>query len=108
MNKLLELITLDDLGENERAMAEIIGIELFLKLVTEYGGTAIYLPKAESLILPARNNIIAREFNGMNYYELSRKWNLTERYIREIVREKAEEMRHAPIEGQTSLFENVV
>ncbi|MEG0769891.1 MAG: hypothetical protein RSG59_08190, partial [Ruthenibacterium sp.] len=42
-----------------------------------------------------------------NYYELAKKWNLTERYIQDIVKEKREEIRRRPMDGQISFLNNL-
>lgn len=104
MDKLLELLTLDDLDGNDLNLAEVIGIDAFRRIVKTYGGATVYIPKADGLILPLRNDLIIREYDGTNIFELSRKWGLTERRIQDIVREKSDEIRNRPIEGQTTFY----
>ena len=105
-NKLLESLRLEDLNGNARELAELIGMEAFIRLVGVYGGTSsLYVPKAEQLVLPVRDELIRREFDGGNSTQLARKWGLTERYIREIVKEKLKELRIAPGPGQISLWD---
>lgn len=105
-NELLEELRPDDLTGNAKDLAELIGMEAFAKLVDVYGGSSnLYVPKAEQLVLPVRDELIRREYNGRNVYELARKWGLTERYVREIIKEKAKELRDAPGPGQMSFYE---
>lgn len=105
-NKLLESLRLEDLNGNARELAELIGLEAFIRLVDVYGGTSsLYIPKAEQLVLPVRDEMIRREFDGNNSYVLARKWGLTERYIREIAKEKMKELRLTPGPGQTSFWD---
>ena len=104
MEELLKELELSDLKGKPREIAEVIGMEAFCKLVIYYGGTDPYIPDMESVLLPVRNKIINRAFNGLNSVELSRKWGLTERYIREIVKERTDEIKNSPLEGQTFLF----
>lgn len=104
MDKLLELLTLDDLQGESKDLAEILGLDTFKALVRLYGGANIYIPKADSLILPLRNELIIREYDGGNTFELSRKWGLTERRIQEIVKAKGEELRQKPMDGQVFLY----
>lgn len=101
---LLAALTLDDLTGRDHEMAQAIGLEAFKALVTTYGGTEPYIPKAANLVIPIRNELIRREFNGGNYADLSMKWGLTERYIRLIVEAKAKEIRYRPAIGQLSLL----
>ena len=98
MDKLLELLTLDDLQGESKDLAELLGLDAFKALVESFGGANIYIPKADSLILPLRNDLIVRE------YELSRKWGLTERRIQDIVKAKSEELRQKPMDGQVFLY----
>lgn len=105
LKELLGHLQMEDLeGENCYQMAEAIGIEAFRKLVLIYGGTEPYIPKAETLIIPVRNKLISREYNGTNEFQLSRKWGVSERYIREIAKEKAKEIRELPLEGQIRFY----
>lgn len=81
-------INLDDLPEDCRQIAEVIGLEALVRLVKAYGGETLYLPKADRLAIGARNREIRKNFNGRNYRELARRYNLTETWIREIVAER--------------------
>lgn len=108
MNELLGELRLEDLSGNDKEIAEIVGMDAFCKLVEHYGGTSkLYVPKADMLVIPIRNQLICREFDGANYMELSKKWNLTERYIQDIVKEKRLDIQRKPIDGQLSLLDNL-
>ncbi len=67
-----------------------------------YGGIQVYMPKGLALVLSERDREIWRKFNGGNYAELAREYNLTDRQIRSIVaRVKEEEFQ----KRQGKLFE---
>ena len=102
---LLDKVKLDNLDEEQKSLVEIIGLEGFKALVRAYNGTSIYIPKIESLEKEVRDEMIREEFNGGNYKELALKYGLTEVWIRNIVMEKAKEIRARPIEGQISMFD---
>lgn len=105
---LLSKVTLEQLDGNARELADTIGLEAFIKLVLRYGGTDnLYIPVVKSVVQDARDALIQEEFDGGNFLELARKWSLTERYIRELVKDKRKEIRLKPNEGQISLFENL-
>lgn len=105
-NELIEQLTLDDLTGNAQDLAQTIGLDAFIRLVKIYGGTSnLYVPKAEELIKPVRDRLIRQEFNGVNIGRLARKWGLTDRYIREIVKEEKKKILAAPVSGQISLWE---
>jgi len=99
-------LTLDDLREEQKQIAEIIGVEAYLELTKVFGGTTIYIAKAEEIAKRNdRDSQIREEFDGSNYAALARKYGLTEVWIRNIVSEKAEELRRKPIEGQMELMD---
>ena len=104
--KLLELLELDDLQRENRELAECIGIEAFRRLLERYGGTGkMYIPQPDKVLIPVRDMLIRREYNGYNIYALARKWNLSDAYVRQIVKDKAAEIRRAPPSGQMSFDE---
>lgn len=102
---LLDRVQIENLDEEQKALAELIGMEAFKKLVKAYNGTSIYIPKVESLEKTVRDEMIKEEFDGGNYRELALKFGLTETWIRNIVLDKAKEIKARPIEGQLSLSE---
>ena len=96
---LLDKVQMEDLDEEQRTLAGLIGIEAFRALVRSYNGT----PIIESLEKPVRDELIREEFDGKNYRELALKYGLTETWIRNIVIEKAREIKSKPMDGQISL-----
>ena len=103
-NELLKELRLEDLSGSSLELAEAIGMEGFIRLVDNYEGTSnLYVPKASELI--------RREYNGKNVIALARKYSLTDRSIREIVKDKAAQLREeerkerlAPPTGQISFW----
>ncbi len=103
--ELLDKVQMDNLDEEQKTLAELIGLESFKKLVKAFNGTSIYVPKIESVEKAVRDNMIREEFNGGNYKELALKYGLTEMWIRIIVMDKAKEIRTRPVDGQMSIFD---
>jgi Mor family transcriptional regulator len=91
-------LTIDMIPEAYRPIAEKIGIENLAKLAELVGGTTFYMPKLESFVRPVRDERIKAEFNGYNHAELAHKYDVTERWVRQICGEG-----HA--EGQQSWFD---
>lgn len=99
-------LELDDLRDEQKQIAEVIGADNYLKLTRKFGGTSIYIAKAEEIIKRnERDENIKQEFDGSNYAQLAVKYGLTEVWIRNIVSEKAAEIRRKPIDGQMNLEE---
>ena len=84
---LLDQVKLENLDEEQKALAELIGLDGLKNLVRAYNGTSIYVPKIESLEKAVRDEYIKEEFDGGNYRELALKYGLTETWIRNIVLE---------------------
>ena len=97
-------LMLDDLREEQKQIAEVIGVDAYLELTRAFGGTSIYIAKAEEIVKRAdRDRQIREEFNGNNYSQLALKYGLTEVWIRNIVYDKAVEIKRRPLEGQMNL-----
>lgn len=93
-----------DLRDEQRRIAEVIGVEAYLELTREFGGTSIYIAKAEGIKNRfERDKMIREEFNGYNAKELALKYGLSEVWIRSIVNEKRLQIKRKPIEGQMDL-----
>lgn len=82
----LNTITLNELPEEQREIAECIGIENYRNLVQHFGGCQIYIQKADTLLKNARDKEIHKCFNGGNYRTLSILFNLSESRVRYILR----------------------
>ena len=87
MEELLMLMP-EDLPEGSRALAEFLGMELFIKLVMTFSGDTLYIPSVEKLRNCLRNRDIRDQFSGkaQDIPRLSRQYHLSERQIRNIVR----------------------
>lgn len=99
-----EDIRLEDLSEGQQEVAALIGLENFRKLMEVYGGAYLYIPKTDRLERMERNERIRAEFDGYNFRELARKYDLTEITIRSVVSDKVRELRTRPINGQLSFL----
>jgi len=88
----------------QRQLAELIGLGNYVKLVTTYGGTMVYIQKPDGYLRAARNDRIKAEFTGYNFRELAARYHLTDMQIRNIVAEEHQRIRRQPIDGQMGLF----
>lgn len=78
-------LTIDDIPEAWRQVAEAIGVESFLRLAATVGGCSFYVPKLERLTSPVRDERIRAEFDGGNHRQLAIRYNLSEQRIRDIL-----------------------
>lgn len=74
-----------DLNEECQQLIELVGLDVFKKLVREHNGRSIYIPQRRNIESSLRNKKIIRDFDGSNYKELAGKYDLTETWIRKIV-----------------------
>lgn len=95
-----KLTSIDQLRDDQRELAEIIGLAAYKKLVVNYAGSFLYVQKIDSVLKDLRDDEIREKFDGGNYGKLAREYNLAEATVRDIVAEKRKQLRRAPLEGQ--------
>ena len=88
LNELVSETRMEDIAERYQEIVKIVGIANFVKLSNYARGDEIYFPKVESVVSPARNRRIKKEFNGSNDKELAEKYNLTFKEIWNILKDE--------------------
>lgn len=91
IREILSEITPAELPAPYCDIANSVNLETALQLAQLYQGKHFYFPKLDDLMQGKRNDKIRAEFNGYNLKELATKYNLTDRWIREIVGEAMDE-----------------
>ncbi len=86
MNEWIKDISIDDLPDRYREMAEIIGVENTLLLAQHYAKMSFYFAGLDSLIAKKKAKYIKKNFNGNNHKELARETGYSERWIYEILK----------------------
>jgi Mor family transcriptional regulator len=82
---MIKHLNKDDLQDSFYDIADEIGLDTFVKLCELCGGSSLYIPTMKSLLKPVRNRVIKESFDGGNYKELARKYNITEVQVRKII-----------------------
>ncbi len=103
-----KLSSAEQLREEQKELAEVIGLEAYKKLVCHYGGNQLYIQQVDSVLKDLRDKELNEKFDGSNYKELSREYGISEMTIRDIVAPKRKELRTAPIEGQLSFDDSEI
>lgn len=99
MDELVQELTVEMLKDGIwRQIAEVVGIEGLYRLTKKIGGQTVYIPKTETIIRPIRDAHIKAEFNGFNHNMLAKKYDVTERWVRELCGPGI-------VEGQIGLFD---
>lgn len=88
LNELVSETRMEDIAERYQEIVKIVGIANFVKLSNYARGDEIYFPKVESVVSPARNRRIKKEFNGSTDKELAEKYNLTLKQIWNILKDE--------------------
>lgn len=83
---MLDYLTIDDLPDTLKDVADAIGIDSFKDLVKFAGGGNLYIPNERSLTKPVRDKMIKESFRG-NYRELSQRFGISEVQVRNIIKE---------------------
>ena len=92
----------EQLREDQRELADVIGLEAYKKLIRHYGGNQLYIQQVDSVLKDLRDKELNVKFDCSNYNELSREYGISEMTIREIVKEKRQQLRGKALEGQLS------
>ena len=79
------MITLDDISENSRDIAMLVGIDVYLMLVDNFGGSRLYIPTRASVDRCVRNRNIKKEYRG-DVREMVRKYKISETHVRNIIK----------------------
>ena len=78
LKELIEETKMEDIAERYRSVADMVGIEKFVKLCDYSRGDPIYFPKTQNVLIPARNRKIRKEYNGWNSKELAEKYEIAD------------------------------
>ena len=82
---MINYITKEDIPEILQGLVDIMGIEAFIQLIKQYGGSSLYIPSENSVLKPIRNRLIKKHFNGHNYKELAKEFKISEMQVRNII-----------------------
>lgn len=82
----MDKVTLDDLDGEQREIAELIELDVYKRLAYTYGGSAVYINKADTIVRGIRDQCIRDEYTGYNMSDLIRKYGISESSIRNIVK----------------------
>ena len=89
---IMEELTLDDLPDSQREIAEVIGIDNLLKLSDNFAGNPLYINQRKELEKEMVYRRIFKEFDGGNVTELTQRYGVSRATVYKIVKEKREEL----------------
>lgn len=75
-------VIFEDLNNEQREIAELVGLEKYLEMVELLGGEMIYIPKPDCVLKAARNRKIKEDYRaGESYRAIARKYNLAKNTV---------------------------
>ncbi len=84
---MIENITLKDIPDSSKDIAQAIGIKSYIKIVNLAGGERIYIPVKKALEKEVRNRVIKEKYKG-DTKALAREFKISETQIRNILEGK--------------------
>lgn len=98
-------VTLDDLQEQHRQYAEIIGVENLIALAEEFGGTPFYIPSTKELLKNTVYGAMMDEYDGTNIKKLAVKYGVSVSTAYKVLERKIQKHKANPFEKeQVTLF----
>ena len=74
-----------DIPQPFNTLFSLMGFDGILTLCNEFKGSSIYIPSMQSIFKNAISIQMGKEFNGSNYKELSFRYGLTDRTVRNMI-----------------------
>lgn len=84
-------INVSKLSKDFKTLCDIVGIDKGLEVARSFGGSMVYIPKINRLVLDIKYRAIKKEFTGNNHKELAAKYGYTVTWIRKILDENTKE-----------------
>lgn len=101
----LKSISIDDLQEQHRPYAEIIGVENLILLSKEFGGTGFYIPSTKELFKNTIYSSMMDEYDGTNIKKLAVKYGVSLSTAYKVLDKKIKGHKSNPFkEDQITLF----
>lgn len=81
-------VLMEDIPYNLHTMADITGMDNFLRICKMYGGSSIYIPVYNKVIMGDRNRRIVSEYNGKNLDRLRVRYDLSKEQVKYVLRKE--------------------
>lgn len=92
--KLIKRLEMDDLKEQHREIAEIVGMEFFFELVKNFGGDFIYIPTEKEITKNLAYRLMIEEFDGTNIKALAKKYGVSKSTAYNVLKDHIKGKKH--------------
>lgn len=82
----VDYVVKEDFPEGIVDFVDVFGLDVTMDIIDYCGGGMLYFPSKRSVVRCARNRVIRKEFNGGNFRELARRFEISEMQVRNIVK----------------------
>lgn len=73
-------------NENVHNLINLVGLDGTLNLINEHGGSAVYIPKLNTILKETKSKLILKAYNdGLTFKQISEKYGVTNKQIHSIV-----------------------
>lgn len=86
--ELLAELTINDLQEQHKLIAQTVGVDGLKRLTDVFGGTALYIPQKRELVKNKVYSMILDDYDGTNIRELAVNYGVSESTVYNVVRDK--------------------
>lgn len=86
--KLFDGLEPDDLQENHREIADVVGFDNLIKLIEHFGGNSIYIPQKYELYRNKMYAEILDQYDGTNIKRLATDYGISEKTVYTIVKSR--------------------
>ncbi len=83
----LDKININNVDIQYQDIVEEIGVENFIKIITKFGGTSVYIPKLSKVYSTEIRYYIISNYNGSNKRKLANLFGFSDKTIQNIISE---------------------
>ena len=87
INIIKENITMDDLDEARQDVASVIGVDNYIKLCEEFGGTSLFFPKVDHIIKNRVYKKVIELKDTMPGYQIARMLGISRATAYKVIKE---------------------
>ncbi len=88
IKKIFDELRPEDLQENHKEIADVIGFDNLLKIVDHFGGNSVYFPQKYDLCKKRMYIEILKQYDGTNIKQLAANYGISEKTVYTILKTK--------------------